>query len=122
MRTSLCFAVGLLALSTAFAQDAATEKKEKALLANAEKFYRQSKAAFLKKPKDAKVKKSYIDSTVSFGTITMNSPLLSPKDKYPKALNLYREALKIDPKNAVALNNKKMIEDIYKSMGRKVPG
>lgn len=122
MRTSLTIATVLLTLTAAYARDAAADKKEKALLASAEKFYSQSKAAHLKKPKDAKVKKNYIDATVSFGTITMNSPVLPPREKYKKALTLYREALKMDPKNSVALANKKLIEDIYKSMGRPVPG
>jgi tetratricopeptide (TPR) repeat protein len=51
----------------------------------------------------------------------MTSPALTPKEKYPKALALFREALKVDPKNKVALENKNMIEQIYKSMGRPIP-
>ncbi len=51
----------------------------------------------------------------------MTSPLLGAKVKYPRALRLYREALKLDPNNKEAKANKKMIEDIYRSMGRPIP-
>ncbi|MCE9559896.1 MAG: hypothetical protein K8R88_13220 [Armatimonadetes bacterium] len=123
MRKSLVIPFLLIA-SLASAQTAGQvdeAKKNRQLLTAAENLYTKTKAAFTKKPKDAKIKKSYVDATVSFGTITMNSPLLGPKEKYPKALNLYREALKADPKNEIALANKDMIEKIYKSMGRPIP-
>lgn len=51
----------------------------------------------------------------------MLDPALAPKDKYPKALGMFREALAIDPDNALAKKNVKLIEDIYASMGRPVP-
>ena len=51
----------------------------------------------------------------------MLDPVLAPKDKYPKALAMFRNALKIDPDNALSKNSIKLIEDIYKSMGRPVP-
>jgi len=123
MRKSLIIPFLLIA-SLASAQTPAQvseAKKNRQLLTAAESLYTKSKAAFAKKPKDAKIKKTYVDSTVSFGTITMNSPLLGPKEKYPKALALYREALKTDPKNEIAKANKDMIDQIYKSMGRPIP-
>lgn len=46
----------------------------------------------------------------------------APRVKYRAALADYRLALKADPNNAKAKENKKTIEDIYKSMGRPVPG
>jgi hypothetical protein len=52
----------------------------------------------------------------------MNDPKLTPKEKYPKALELYRDALALDASNKEANKNKAMIEAIYKSMGRPVPG
>lgn len=104
--------------SPALAQD---EAKAKAELAKIEKAYKAAKTAFEKKPKDAAVKKTYVASTVKFGTATMLSPALGPRQKYAGALKLYREALKVDPKNKEALNNKKMIEDIYTQMGRPIP-
>ncbi len=51
----------------------------------------------------------------------MLDPKLGPKEKYPKSLGMFRDALKIDPNNALAKESIKLIEDIYKSMGRPVP-
>jgi len=51
----------------------------------------------------------------------MLDPALAPKDKYPKALGMFRDALTIDPNNALAKQSITLIEDIYKSMGRPVP-
>ena len=51
----------------------------------------------------------------------MLDPGLPPRQKYPKALGIFRDALKIDPGNALAQDGVKLIEDVYKSMGRPVP-
>ena len=51
----------------------------------------------------------------------MLDPGLPPREKYPKALGMFRDALKIDPGNALAKDGKKLIEDVYTSMGRPVP-
>jgi cytochrome c-type biogenesis protein CcmH/NrfG len=51
----------------------------------------------------------------------MLDPALAPKDKYPKALGMFRDALEIDPDNALATKSITLIEDIYKGMGRPVP-
>ncbi len=119
-RFSIVFAlVGLLALG-AHAQTTKV-KEEKAKLVKLEKSYRDSKAKYVKTPKDEKVKKAYVDATVQFGTATMTAESLDRKVKYVGALRLYREALKIDPKNKEAKANKEMIESIYKSMGRPIP-
>ena len=120
MLARLGFAIALLGLlvAPAAAQDL---KADKAQLAKVEKQYVAAKAAFTKKPKDAKLKKAYVDATVKFGTATMTSNALPPRSKYPGALKLYREALKVDPKNDEAKNNAAMIEAIYKQMGRPVP-
>ena len=103
-----------------FAQTASLDK-DKANMAKLEKNYKLTKTAFAKKPKSEPLRKKYADATVAFGTATMMTGTLSPHAKYAGALHLYREALKVDPHNAEALKNKKMIEDIYQSMGRPIP-
>jgi len=92
--------------------------KYRAELAAGEKAYTAAKSKFASDPKSAA---EYVRATVDYGTTTMNSPLLSPKEKYPKALKLYAEALRQDPKNEEAINNTKLIEGIYAQMGRPVP-
>ena len=51
----------------------------------------------------------------------MLDPALPPREKYPKALAMFRNALKIDPDNALAKDGVNLIEDVYRSMGRPVP-
>lgn len=105
---------------TAIAQSTGADA-EKVKMAAFQKQYSVTKAAYAKKPKDAAAKKAFVSATVKFGTATMMTDTLPPRQKYGGALRLYREALKLDPKNAEALKNKKMIEDIYRSMGREIP-
>lgn len=110
--------VSMLLFAFAFAHDL---KAEQAKLARLEKVYTQAKAAGLKAKPGSAQSKAYVDATVAFGNLVMTTPALTPKEKYPKALSLFREALKVDPKHKVALENKKTIEEIYKSMGRPIP-
>jgi tetratricopeptide (TPR) repeat protein len=110
---------GLLGAASAWAQD--DMKADKAQLAKLDKEYRAAKTSFEKSPKNASLKKKYVAATVKLGTATMTSISLAPKDKYPPALRLYREALKHDPKNVEAKNNLEMIESIYRQMGRPIP-
>ena len=95
-----------------------SEAKLKQLTAD----YKASKAAFAKKPKDAKVKKKYVDSTFAVGMGTMYGEKLSPHQKYAGALDYFREVLKVEPKHKLAKENYDMIVKIYKQMGRPVPG
>jgi tetratricopeptide (TPR) repeat protein len=119
----LAFVSLLLAVSgAAWAQQPSKpndEAKERARLA-AE--YHKAKAAYAKNSRDKKTRSDYVEATVAYGNAVMMSPNLIPKDKYPQALKLFREALKVDPGHKQAKANKTMIEDIYKSMGRPVPG
>jgi tetratricopeptide (TPR) repeat protein len=94
------------------------EAKERARLA-AE--HHKAKAAFVKNPNDRTVRRRYVEATVAYGNAVMLSPNLLPREKYPRALRLFREALKHDPEHRQAKAHKAMIEDIYKSMGRPVP-
>ncbi len=118
-RTALSLAT-LALMVGAFAQMGEPSKKDVEALKNLETKYTASKKAYEAKKND-KTKKAYVDATVLFGHESMISPALPPKQKYPQALRLYREALKLDPKNPVATKELKLIEDIYKSMGRPIP-
>ena len=87
------------------------------LVASADKLAKQSKA----KPKDTKLKAKVAEAYYQAGHTMMVSPKLSSRVKYRGALKHFRSALKYNPKHAKAQAEKKMIEDIYKSMGRPVP-
>ena len=79
-------------------------------------------AKLAKKPSDAKLKSETAEANFQVGYAMMINENLPPRVKYPGALKHYRRALSLNPKHAKAAENKKMIEDIYKSMGRPVPG
>jgi tetratricopeptide (TPR) repeat protein len=81
--------------------------------------YEEAKNAF-EQAKNNETKAAYVEATVKYGTAMMMSDL-PPREKYPKALELYEEALKQDPNNAEAKTNRQLILDIYESMGRQPP-
>ncbi len=95
--------------------------QDKHRLQTLEKAYFAAKASFKKKPKDAKVKKHFIATAVKFGHESMMSPVLDRSTKYRQALRVYREVLKIDPKNPVAKPESELIIQIYKSLGKPIP-
>lgn len=110
--------VAALALAAALgAAQSASEKK----LQQLEKTYTAAKASFAKKPKDKKVREQFVTAGVKFGHESMVSPDLPPRLKYRQALRVYREVLKVDPKNEVAKKESDLIISIYKSMGRPIP-
>jgi hypothetical protein len=115
----------MIAASSAYAPaqspKAPSMADEKKKLASAKAGYTKAKVAFDKKPKDAKLKKSYIDAAMKYGNVALTSSALTPKEKYPLSLKMYREVLRLDPKNKEAKSNKELIEGIYKQMGRPVP-
>lgn len=81
--------------------------------------YEEAKQAF-DRSKSGEAKAAYVQATVKYATAVMLGDL-PPREKYPKALALYDEALKQDPNNAEAKANRQLILDIYKSMGREPP-
>ncbi len=83
--------------------------------------FKAAEKAHLAAPRNAARKKAFAAAVAQLGRATMYAPDLRPMEKYPQALRLYRQALSLDPKNSVALADKKMIEGVYKSMGRPVP-
>lgn len=66
-------------------------------------------------------KKICIEKHMAAANYLMFDANLSPKKKYPPALRRYRRVLELDPSNKEAAENKKEIEDIYKSMGMPIP-
>jgi tetratricopeptide (TPR) repeat protein len=79
------------------------------------------KSAYEKNPSDASAKKALADATFQNAQFYMYKSPLPPNQKYPKALTLYREVLKLDPSNSAAQDSVDMIESIYRQMGRPVP-
>ena len=73
------------------------------------------------KPKDAEVKKALANAHFEYGNFYMNNQQLPPFRKYPAALREFRATVGLEPDHAKAKENIKMIEEIYKSMGREVP-
>lgn len=91
-------------------------------LAPLEKSFKAAEARLKKSPKDAKVKKAYVDAAYKYGhTVMTGQGKLPSRVMYRAALALYRKALKVDPKHKPSLEDKKLIEDIYKQMGMPVP-
>lgn len=80
----------------------------------------EAKTAFDKDP-SAINKKAYAAELAKDGTTKMTDANALPKDKYRNALKLYKQALELDPQNEEALNNKALIESIYKQMGKPIP-
>lgn len=78
-------------------------------------------AAYKKAPKSAAAKKAYAASLANLAHATMLDQSIPPRTRYPSALKMANQALKLDPTNKTAKDDKKAIESAYKSMGRPVP-
>jgi len=128
MRNAIRLVVALCAVvamaTTAFGQGYANRPKiTKNDLVKLEKEYKATKSTYAKKgaKSDAKVKKQYTTATYAYGYACMMSDVLDRKEKYKKALGLYREVLKVDPNHKEAKSQSQLIIDIYKSMGKPIP-
>lgn len=82
--------------------------------------YQKAKAAYEASSKNEKLKTAYVQATVSYATAVMSGDG-APKDKYPRALELYDEALRLDPENGEAKVNRQLILDIYEQLGKEPP-
>jgi hypothetical protein len=120
----LALTLGLLAALPAAAQKPAKAPAKSAAAAAKydEKKLNALEAKLAKNPKDAKLKTQVAEANYQVGHATMIDPKLPPRMKYPGALKRFRRALALNPKHAKAAEEKKMIEDIYRQMGRPVPG
>ena len=117
----LALLVTSLAAAQPYAGNATASPEDKKRLATLEKSYVAAKATYTKKPQDAAAKKAFVAAAVKFGHESMMSNTLDRSLKYKQALRVYREVLKIDPKNPVAKPESELIISIYKSLGRPVP-
>lgn len=79
------------------------------------------RAKYDKNPTDAAVKKELTDATLENANYYMYTSPLPPNQKYPKALALYRDVVKLDPTNATAQESIQVIENIYRSLGKPIP-
>ncbi len=97
--------------------------KDDPTLAPLDKAFTAAAAALKKSPKDAKVKKAYVEAAYKYGKTcedNANNKLSRPV-QYRAALALYRKALAVDPKHQPSLDEKKKIDDIYASMPGGIP-
>ena len=78
-------------------------------------------AALAKKPKDAKLKLDAAQAMSALGHGQMLDQSVPPRVRYPQALATLRKAKALDPKNKLALEDIKAIEDAYTSMGMPIP-
>lgn len=91
-------------------------------MAKDKELYETAKADYEADKASEEKKKQYIQATMNYGEAAQYTDTLPPKEKYPLALDLFREVLKVDPKNEEAKKYMDTIVDIYKQMGRPVPG
>ncbi len=69
-------------------------------------------------------KKEALDASgkvLQYAYFVLHSNIFKPSVKYPKALRLYKFALKYNKNSTDAMENIKLIEGIYKSMNKKIP-
>jgi hypothetical protein len=81
----------------------------------------QLESAYQQSPADAGVKARLIATKYDYATALMADPQVRPMEKYPTALKAFKEILAMEPEHAKAAEQKQVIEDIYRSMGRPVP-
>jgi len=74
-----------------------------------------AKAAYLAAKK---ANKSLAQASYEYGAIVVESPVIGPTEKYPLALALFRQTLKLDPKNAEAAKWEQTIVGIYSGLGK----
>lgn len=81
----------------------------------------EAKAKYEKAPKDVAVSQAYSKALTELGDAIQNAPELSRSTKFRQALQMFRKAVELDPKNERAAALIQQSEAIYKQMGRPVP-
>jgi hypothetical protein len=92
----------------------------KAEMAKLQKAYMVAKATLVHSH-NAATKHAFAVAADRYATAAMTTTSMTPHQRYPLALRVYREVLKVEPNNHEAKNNSDMIISVYKSMGRPVP-
>jgi hypothetical protein len=83
--------------------------------------YEVAKKMLDQHPNIPSIRQRFVIAADRLATASMTSPSLDRKVKYRLALRLYRQVLKIEPKNHEAASNSALIESVYRSMGRPIP-
>lgn len=63
-------------------------------------------------------KRNLAEASFKYGAIVVESPVLGPSEKYPLALALFRQTLKLEPNNADAAQWEETIIGIYAGLGK----
>jgi hypothetical protein len=82
----------------------------------------QLEAAYRQNPDDGGAKAKLIAAKYEYASRLMEDPDVPPRQKYRPALKAFNEILALEPGHKEAAARKKIIEDIYRSMGMPVPG
>jgi tetratricopeptide (TPR) repeat protein len=117
----LCLACTSISFGQGPFQQSKPSAADQEKLTKLEKAYKAAKIRLAKAPHDAKAKSDFASIGAAYGHESMLSPALAPRVKYPQALRIYREVLKIDPNQPTAKKESELIISIYKQMGRPVP-
>ena len=105
------------------AQALAQAPKMDPSLAPLDHAFTAAQADLKKHPKEARAKKAFVDAGNRYGNSLMyyKGTKLSRAVQYRAALAVYRKVLAVDPHDQNSLNNKNMIESIYRTMPGGIP-
>jgi hypothetical protein len=70
---------------------------------------------------DNQLRAELVKATFELAEGVMYRSAAPPNRKYPAALRLFRAVLALEPNHEKALENKKIIEDIYEALGKPLP-
>lgn len=115
-----CAAVTVTGCSTA-TEDRKAEESTSAVSSMTVAPETETKAADAPAPAVSEEQRKQAQAIAEEAEKVMLDPEVAPRVKYPKALGMFRDALAIDPNNTLSKDSIKLIEDIYKGMGRPVP-
>lgn len=86
-------------------------------VATLEKVYLEKKQKF---EADANARTEFVEAAIAYADALNFGPGV-PSEKYPKALAVYEEVLAVDASNRQALQGRRIIIEVYESMGKEIP-